>query len=286
MLVGGTGRSGTSILGRLIGHHSAFAFVPMEIRFHTETGGLADLLEGAVSRGRFERRMRGKWFYREREDGRPRGLHKIVDEPTLDAALRRFADEYRTDQRVAAGRLVRAILDPFAEEAGKAAWVETTPAALARAGTLATVLPDARWVNIVRDGRDVACSVARRPWGPATPEEGLGWWADRLRAADTGAQTVPDAQLHVVRFEDLLVRHRDAEYARLLRFLGVDDEPALRRYFDDEMPPDRARVGRWRRDVPSSEQADFDRAYRTLLEKLAGEGLRDLPDADVEDGRP
>ena len=48
VFVGGTGRSGTHILGRLLGSHARFADVPIESRFHCNKRGMPDLLwEGA-----------------------------------------------------------------------------------------------------------------------------------------------------------------------------------------------------------------------------------------------
>ena len=42
VFIGGTGRSGTHAMARLLGHHSRFADVPIEARFHCNKRGMPD----------------------------------------------------------------------------------------------------------------------------------------------------------------------------------------------------------------------------------------------------
>jgi outer membrane protein assembly factor BamB len=42
VFVGGTGRSGTTVVGQMLGEHPEYAAVPVEVRFHTEAGGVKD----------------------------------------------------------------------------------------------------------------------------------------------------------------------------------------------------------------------------------------------------
>ena len=39
VFVGGTGRSGTTIVAQLIGHSAAYELGPIEVRFHTDRHG-------------------------------------------------------------------------------------------------------------------------------------------------------------------------------------------------------------------------------------------------------
>ena len=49
IFIGGTGRSGTHVLARLLDRHPRFAGVPIESRFHCNKRGMPDLLGGRVT---------------------------------------------------------------------------------------------------------------------------------------------------------------------------------------------------------------------------------------------
>ena len=44
-------------------------------------------------------------------------------------------------------------------------------------------LPEARFIHIVRDGRDVALSMRGQWWGPQSVAQTALWWSQRIRAA-------------------------------------------------------------------------------------------------------
>ena len=87
VFVGGTGRSGTHIVGRLLGEHAAFADVPIEARFHCNKRGLPDLLEGRVSFSGFVEKLRDFWWHRVRVDDQPRGLYSLMYRLAFDEAV-------------------------------------------------------------------------------------------------------------------------------------------------------------------------------------------------------
>ena len=97
VFVGGTGRSGTHILGRLLGSHGRFADVPIESRFHCNKRGMPDLLEGRVSLGAFMEKLRGFWWHRVRVDDQPRGLYNLMRQATFDEAAERFERTYHDE---------------------------------------------------------------------------------------------------------------------------------------------------------------------------------------------
>ena len=55
-----------------------------------------------------------------------------------------------------------------------------TPSAALKGNTLYRMFPEMKLLHLVRDGRDVACSVLRMPWGPNDLDSALDWWARRL----------------------------------------------------------------------------------------------------------
>ncbi len=74
------------------------------------------------------------------------------------------------DEKVVAASLGKAIgdiLQVYAESNGKQRWIEKTPDNIAFIPFLKTVFPKAKYIHIIRDGRDVAVSSyqARHQWG-------------------------------------------------------------------------------------------------------------------------
>jgi hypothetical protein len=255
------------------------------MHFHVDRGGLPDLLAGRVSLARFTRNMRRYWWERPGPRGGTIGLSGKVPRAVFDAALEDFERSFRKQQTEAAARLVSTLLDPLAEEAGKPAWVEQTPWNVSAAPTLIAMFPGARVVHTVRDGRDVACSIVTRNWGPRSPIRAIRWWEKRMRAAAAGERGIPPDRLLVLGFERLVATDRDRSYRRLLDFLELEDEPRMRRYFDRKMTPERANIGRWRSDLPASRRDRLDRAYGRALGRLHASGADwapELREAGVE----
>jgi len=98
VFVGGTGRSGTTVTGRLVGALEGYVVIPIELRFHTDRGGLPDVLSYRVTHERFIERLQNEWFYRELPNGETRGLHKHVDRSDLDHAIDVFRDQIHEDR--------------------------------------------------------------------------------------------------------------------------------------------------------------------------------------------
>lgn len=274
VFVGGTGRSGTTVLGRLIGRHTRYAFVRVELRIHTLDGGLADLFAGRTDPETFMARVRDFWYFRTTADGQPRGIRGILPEARMEALLAAFAETVRTDE-VAAGRaLVTGILEPLAAEAKKPSWVEQTPTNTMAAGALYAMFPDMKLVQATRDGRDVASSVVSMGWGPKDPMSALEWWDARLREAHASTAALPEDRLLLVALEDLVGERRHKVVRDMLAFLDAPDEFGVHQYLDTEMPPSKANLGRWREGMSAKQQEAFDARFQELSAAQREAGIR------------
>lgn len=274
LFVGGTGRSGTTVTARLLGYHPDLRVIRREIKFVTDKGGLIDVVEGRTTYPTFAERMLAHWY------GRPdKGIHTLVDREAVEAGLRGLAADLRSDPHAAARAFVHRLMDPIAVEAGAAAWIEMTPTNVEVAPALLRIFPDMRLVHTVRDGRDVACSIVKLDWGPFELHKALDWWAARLERGFSACDGVPPDRVLVIRMEDLMVHDRDATYRRLHEFAGVDDDPAMRAYFEEEMPADRAHIGRWRAEVPADERPAFEAHHHELADRMRLRGWPYDPEA-------
>jgi glycosyltransferase involved in cell wall biosynthesis len=75
-----------------------------------------------------------------------------------------------TDDHIALalGNAISAILSSYAHAKGKKRWIEKTPNHITDIPFIVKLFPQAKFIHIVRDGRDVACSSfkERATWGP------------------------------------------------------------------------------------------------------------------------
>jgi hypothetical protein len=278
IFVGGTGRSGTWALGRLIGHHPDIATVRNELRFHVDAGGFRDVLNGSETVSEFAARITKSHYYFVGPNGGPRGLILVATRDELQDATRRA--ELIAEHAGGAEALrtfTHQLVDPFALGRGARTWVETTPGNVAAVDNLHKVFPACRVIHTVRDGRDVAASLVTMSWGPATFERGLEAWAKRLRTADRRSRAADPDRLLVIRLEELIHLDREAQFDRLATFLGIDHRDELRAYFDQQMTPDHAHIGRWRSETDHDQAAKIDADYRRVYDDLAGDGVTCLP---------
>jgi hypothetical protein len=257
------------VLARLIGSHSRYACVPVEARFHAEPQGLPGLLAGRVSPDEFASRMREHWWQRSDLGGRQVGLDQIATREGFDAALTEFEQTAGGDPGRAATALVRGLLGGVADGERKPAWVEMTPATAMNATSLLRLFPDMRIVHVVRDGRDVAASVARL-WG-WEPEESLEWWLRRVRRVFLEERALPVGTMLTLRLERLVATDRERTYAALLEFLRLDDEPEMRGFFDERVSPARRRTGPWDEHLSERRALRLAERYREMLVELDDE---------------
>lgn len=149
---------------------------------------------------------------------RPRGLGELADR-----------DEIVADVRAFVLRLLTKGIQPHHRYL-----VEKTPGHAHHLAEIAEVLPEARFVHVVRDGRDVWVSAreARRTWARtwATLPGGLEVartahrWQETVRTVRRAATTL-GAPVLEVRYEELRADPFSG-YERLFRFAGIpyDDE--------------------------------------------------------------
>ena len=161
--------------------------------------------------------------------------------------------------------------------------VEMSCFTIAAADGLARIFPEARFVHSVRDGRDSGSSkvsLRQKPHHPTDVTSGIEFWADRLRQAEEGVRGLDDAdrdRLRVISLDELVQSDREGAYGELLGFLGVDDEPAMREFFDSEMSADAAHRERWRKGLDEAEQERITELYEATLERLEREGYHCAP---------
>lgn len=284
VFIGGTGRSGTHVLGQLLSRHDRFGLVPVEVRFHTDSDGFPGLLAGDVTPEQFVRRMRGYWW-RGFQTNRMRGMYRFVDEDRFEAAVGRFEHEHSADLEAACRNLFYDLLWFRAVEGRKAAegeaLVEQSTDSVAQAATLVRLFPEARFIHVVRDGRDASASRVSQTRGlvrPRTRLQGIEWWEQRITAIEAGAAAIGPERLLTVSLDELVRLQRARAALRpMFRFLGAPVTKRTRRFFSKRMTTDESHAERWREGISARKARRIEAAYSEALDRIEASGARCAP---------
>jgi len=279
VFVGGTGRSGTTIAGRLLGHHRDLrATNPRELRFISSRGGVADAYAGLVAPEQVVEALWEHWFVRVKPSGARSGLFRRLDEEQMRQACAEYVEAFATDAYAASRHFAETIVssgkwaDPRIRAEGRSRWVDTTPANARAADRVLALFPEGVVIHMMRDGRDVAASFVSKPFGPGEVFEGLAAWRDRMLEAHRAEQACPPGRFHRVDLHALSVTDRDATLAALLEAIGVRPDRRMREWFDANVLPQQAHIGRWRRDYDDATAARIDARYSEILAELDAVG--------------
>jgi Sulfotransferase family len=91
-----------------------------------------------------------------------------------------------------------------ADEQGATRWGDKTPAYVRWIPLLHALWPDARFVHLIRDGRDVALSYRSLPWGPTTVWAAARKWRRDVTAGIRDGQPLGTSRYLEVRYEGLV----------------------------------------------------------------------------------
>jgi hypothetical protein len=282
IFVGGCGRSGTTIVARMIALHPQTKLVPQELRVHCDPGGLADVLADRVPAAWFTERLHGYWRTRMSASGDPRGLTaRFLGDDDYGRAVHRFEQDFDADPEAAGASFVEALVSGMAPATGS--WIEMSPPNCAAAGGLRAMFPRARFVHVVRSGLDVACSLRNVSWGPNDARDGVLVWADRTAEAAKGIRRLPADSAATVHLEDVVLRPK-GESRRLASLLGLPADQLPREKAAMPMRRKRAHVGRWRSELSEAEAPTILALYLRGCRRLARIDHDSVP-RDVEEAR-
>ncbi len=239
----GAGRSGTTLLQKLLCLHPGIAYISnYEARYSWFPDGLAC---GIVAH-RLQAKL-GAWFDKGGNAyfvGRP-WFKKIFPtphegEPIFASCGIPLFPTPDTVAEVAPSDCLRRRFEQFRKRAGAEIFLSKRTANNRRIRLLASIFPHARYVHLLRDGRDVAQSLSTVEWWDnhtvwwdgrtALEMERAGEprlsicarnWVRETQELETQLAPIDPASILALRFEELL-NDPVAHLERVVRFLGLD----------------------------------------------------------------
>ena len=278
LFIVGCARSGTTLLQRLLDAHPRLAiihethWIPL---FFREGVGLTP--EGNVTPELLPRLL-------EHERFRKRFGKVGIGRAELEGLLGDGAP-------VSYARFVGGLFDLYGRAKGKPLVGDKTPRYAQNMPALHGLWPGAKFVHLIRDGRDVclsainwrekAATLAGRfsTWGEFPVTTAAVWWKWRVRLAREAGEVLGPGLYCEVRYEALVARPAE-ECARLCAFLGVLYDDAMLRFHEGHTrdgpdlsakrswQPITPGLRDWRTQMPAEDQERFEAAAGDLLDEL------------------
>lgn len=249
----GSGRSGTTLLRMILSSHSRLSIPP-------ETYYLAPLLDQLP-------------------------VDRELTSAEVAHSINIMTGHYRwPDMGMDAGELAReggALVNPKLRDIveivyakhlvreGKVRWGDKTPPYIRIVPRLAAMFPDARFIHLLRDGRDVAKSFQSVGWYGPRLHKNMVEWSGAMELDRRWRNSALADQFLVVRYEDL-VRQTQKTTQEICAFLGEDFEPQMlgweekvdrlvpqrELYIHEKLKrkPNQADIERWRHEMSAWEK--------------------------------
>jgi Sulfotransferase family len=286
----GLGRSGTTVLRLMLDAHPALTIPP-------ETHFVSPLIQASGSL-RFDADRAAQLII----DGRHRRWPDFgLDADELRARLHAIPDFNTSDA-------LRVFYRLYAEKQGKPRWGDKTPDYVRKMMKIQLALPEARFIHLIRDGRDAGLShnariVSRGVRKPLPAAELARRWVVRIRKARELASRLTGYL--ELRYEDLVTDPEPA-LREVCDLIELDYDPAMldyHRHAEERLremagelpaiagrpareagerlaahamatkPPSRERIARWKQEMSREDLAEFEATAGDLLAELGYETL-------------
>lgn len=282
----GVARSGTTLLQQMLDHHPAFSiqweslFITVFHRQVARFGDLSQIGNRLTLIRSIARYVDINWRI-----WRNKGQGEWL--PGLEEEAPRLAEQ----SPPAYAGVADAILSFGARQRGCRRWGQKTPGYLDHLPVLAGLFPDAKFIHIIRDGRDVASSVLPLSFGPNTIYMAARRWRQSVQRGLTFAKEFPE-KIHTMRYEDL-IGDPEKHLHDICAFLGEEFFPGMLEFHKDGRqrlpqaathtaigkPVNKQRSGRWKKDLSPRQVRIFEAVAGPLLSELGYE--RTMPKAKL-----
>jgi Sulfotransferase family len=271
-IVGST-RSGTTLLQRLVNAHPQIAVVHEThwiARYFEKRTGLTP--QGFVTPELIPKLLE---YYRfpKMKVGREQ-LERLID----------------SDEPVSYPSFVSAIFDLYGQRKGKSLVGDKTPSYVLNLPTLHGLWPKAKFVHIIRDGRDVCLSMLNwkkaqvgagrlATWTEAPVLTTALWWKQRVRLGQEDGIALGPELYYEIRYETL-VSQPATECAALCDFLGLLYDDAMLRFYEGREKADFGLDAKraWRPIIPGLRNWESQMTFDDMecFEAAAGDLLEEL----------
>ena len=206
----GTGRCGTTLLAKMLNAHSEIC-VPHELQILMEYSGNGGRLKEVFESGDHIR-YEAEDYIKLIQERCPYRFQEYFDYQDF------FRKRAYPEKNLKA--LINDLFTAIAINQGKSYFIEQTPWYGQDLQTLELLFPKAKYIHLVRDGRDVALSFARTPWWHKDLEQNLRRWTKETKKIIEDSKTLDQKNIILIKYEDLVV-NPERTLTQVCNFLNV-----------------------------------------------------------------
>ena len=271
----GCERSGTTLL-RLMLNQSPVLYIP------GESGFLDKLRKQQELYGDFTQPYQRWFFIRDLQTSKATSTTYSfpIFKLTIEEAEMALAETAPTNYPGAASALFQAA----ARKQGKQYWGDKTPRYIFKISWLAEAFPQAKFIHVIRDGRDVASSLIKAGWVNNFVKAAY-YWHEKVEAGISSGKTLDKQRYYELNYEQL-VMYPEETLKDLCNWLELEYVPSMLQQNENatnyisgdwhlhEMvakPVDSSRAYAWKQQLSPRQVADFESVAGELLEELGYE---------------
>lgn len=151
---------------------------------------------------------------------------------------------------------------------GNKNWGDKTPHYIGDIDIIYKLFPDSKYIYIVRDGRDVALSILRKPWGPNNIYTCAKYWQNLNKKSRDIEALKHNGQLYQLRYEDLL-DNTDKYVAEIYSFLNESDYDEKLKTFNFKVK--KGNYNKWKNALSAAQIVLFDKIAGNTLTRFGYE---------------
>jgi hypothetical protein len=297
-IIVGVARSGTTLLRLMLDAHSQLA-ITHEAGFIPVASNLTNPLSRM-----FYRRLKITVKHGSSLNGLRAAFYQTLTEETTWSDFHvdkvAFAEALFQLQPFSISEGFRTFFRMYAKRFDKPRWGDKTPFYCQYLPVVQNVLPEAHFIHIIRDGRDVAVSGRGLRFTSGDIEGIARDWVNHITLARKDARACH--RYLEIRYEDLLLKSTEV-LREICEFINLPYESSMARYYlraNERLnelrtpyrpkgsmvatresrlhlhrltsrPPDSSRIGRWKTELTSEELSTFNGVAGNLLKELGYE---------------
>lgn len=128
-------------------------------------------------------------------------------------------------------KLIDAVYAYSAQRAGKRRWGDKTPIYVRHIDQIHRIFPSAKFIHIIRDGRDVCLSMSRLDWRHQSVWHLARYWSKEVESGIRAGRKLGSNRYYEVSYEDLVL-DGEGVLRKICDFLDIDFDNAMLRFYE------------------------------------------------------